>query len=103
MRVLLGLSQRLRDRTHSYYAPDLTHKRLARHIRDQPRTLKKRATNGFGLKDDSVTLYKNGVALGWLPNFETRGSVAAVNAPVPFDSLLFVRMLDDLVPSSMSP
>ena len=44
-----------------------------------PLTLKKRVTNGYGLLDSSQTAYKNNIALGWLPNFEVRGSVKAIN------------------------
>jgi hypothetical protein len=65
-----------------YYAPDLQHRRLAKRVRSMPTTLQKRSNNGFGLKDSSATLYKNDVAIGFLPNFETTGAVNAINAPV---------------------
>lgn len=44
-----------------------------------PKTLAKRVSNGFGLLDDSQTKYLNGLALGWLPNFEVAGSVNTIN------------------------
>ena len=44
-----------------------------------PKTLAKRASNGFGLLDDSQTKYLNGLALGWLPNFEVAGAVSTIN------------------------
>lgn len=66
--------------TH-YYKPDLHQRanRGPRRVQPLPKTLAKRASNGFGLLDNSQTKYLNGIALGWLPNFEVPGAVNTIN------------------------
>lgn len=48
-----------------------------------PKTLAKRITNGYGLLDSSQTLYRNGIALGWLPDFTAAGAVKSINDALP--------------------
>ena len=38
-----------------------------------------RQANTFGLPDESNTKYLNGIALGWLPDFEVPDAVSTIN------------------------